>query len=204
MTITLQPGDYVHTSGLAEFYYRRVAEAFMAAGAKQGEYPNLNDLCDCPRFGWAKGTDRLYHGDTAFEDGRRLTVAQVLGATNAKPPEPAEPEAGVPIEPSVEWDGEGLPPVGTRCQAKHMDQETTFEVNVIHYHEGRVWLHLVRAMVESHRVWIAHDVEFSLVKSEEDLAVEAMHAVIDDADADTADNVFRLLYRAGYRKPEDA
>lgn len=93
--VALRPGDYVSTEGMTEEQYHAVAEAFMAAGAKEGEYPEWRFARNgyIHGFGWDLSGE-LYHHD--FEKGRgywaehgdacrRLTIGQVLNATNANP-----------------------------------------------------------------------------------------------------------------------
>lgn len=89
MKVTLQPGDYVATEGMTEDDYHAVAQAFMAAGANKGEYPNaryaFGTNLEC--FGVKLKDFSLYHGDksgSAFDNGRELTVDQVLNAANAR------------------------------------------------------------------------------------------------------------------------
>lgn len=89
--VTLRPGDYVSTRGMSEDDYHAVAEAFMAAGAKEGEYPKWSFARGgyIHGFGWSLDGD-LFHSD--FEKGfgywvehgndcRHLAIAQVLGTT---------------------------------------------------------------------------------------------------------------------------
>jgi len=90
-SITLKPGDYVLTAGMDEDEYHAVAAAFMAAGCSKGEYPEWEDYTKggyLDSFGWLKH-EGLYHGDTIKSDkgklsgGRKLTIQQVLNATNS-------------------------------------------------------------------------------------------------------------------------
>ena len=90
-SITLKPGDYVLTAGMDEDEYHAVAAAFMAAGCSKGEYPEWEDYTKggyLDSFGWLKH-EGLYHGDTIKSDkgklsgGRKLTIQQVLSATNS-------------------------------------------------------------------------------------------------------------------------
>lgn len=106
--ITLRPGDYVSTEGVTEDQYHAVAKAFMAAGAKSAEYPDVRLAMDkgiIPGFGW-RPDKGLYHGQlgrdsSEWGDSRRLlTIAQVLSATNACGPrdEPIEYSPATPID----------------------------------------------------------------------------------------------------------
>lgn len=106
--ITLRPGDYVSTEGVTEDQYHAVAKAFVAAGAKSAEYPDVRLAMDkgiIPGFGWRPGKG-LHHGQlgrdsSEWGDSRRLlTIAQVLSATNAGGPrdEPIEYSPATPID----------------------------------------------------------------------------------------------------------
>lgn len=115
--VTLRPGDYVRCEDISgEAEYHQVAQAFMAAGASEGEYPVRQYFqmggcfgeiwCFGIREGWAN-----YHGveDDTFKHGRHLSAAQVLNAKNAQP----KPNADT----GTEWHERGdLPPVGTECE----------------------------------------------------------------------------------------
>lgn len=101
-SINLQPGDYVSTEGMTEDQYHAVAKAFIAAGASEREYPQWTFAKDAylNAFGW--DGSGLFHHDVEGVCGfkRKLTIAQVLSATNARGPrdEPIEHSPATPID----------------------------------------------------------------------------------------------------------
>lgn len=99
LRVALRPGDYVDTKGMNDEEYHAVARAFMAAGAERDEYrENYRPNGIFQLFGWEAESNGLAHWNCADNFGdnpRLLTIAQVLGTATA------------------EWDGAGLPPVGS-------------------------------------------------------------------------------------------
>ena len=85
MTLVLQQGDYVPIKGISDEEYKVLGEAFINAGAKEGEFPNITWKKQFPFLGW--NPDGLYHSGLPKEHfkGRQLSVKQVLENKEWKP-----------------------------------------------------------------------------------------------------------------------
>lgn len=103
--------------------------------------------------------------------------------------ETSEPKA-------VEWDGEGLPPVGSR----HTDGDGNLVEIVAHR-----LVHAVCYLVDyaDHQYVDVEYVDLRPIHSEEDRVVDEMIQDANIYDASYNKSVCRALYRAGYRKQED-
>lgn len=93
--VTLQAGDYVCVDGYDDAEQATIGRCIRNASGEQCAYFFIG-AAECR--GWGK------------EMIRELSTHQVLNATNAHPPAPVI-DVG-----SGEWNGEGLPPVGTECE----------------------------------------------------------------------------------------
>jgi len=69
-----QDGDYILTNGLTEKQYCEAAAAWLAAGVRNGQFPDVEEMEDFRAFGVADG--EMYHGETrgTFADGRRVEL----------------------------------------------------------------------------------------------------------------------------------
>lgn len=104
-------------------------------------------------------------------------------------------------EEQVEWNGEGLPPVGSVCEAYLEGVWITCEV-LKHGSESQITgAAAVRDISDNRLYWLA---DFRPIQSEEDRAVEEMLSFVDNGlyVADNPEAVCRKLYKAGYRKQE--
>ncbi|GAA0585289.1 hypothetical protein GCM10008997_37480 [Halomonas salifodinae] len=115
-------------------------------------------------------------------------------------PECLEPEA-------VEWDGEGLPPIGVPIESKH--KGATPEWANPDFHETTIVAMGKQIAIFTHpgsdleTVGRIEDYDFRPIRSEEDRAVEAMlEELAPSMKTDGVQVVCRALYRAGYRKQE--
>lgn len=99
--ITLRPGDYVSLREVkTDEEYDAVRDAFLAAGCKVTRHNcgmDAEGRVDWDFLGWDVSANILNRWDCGCETAgaRLLTIAQVLGTA------------------TVEWDGTGLPPVGS-------------------------------------------------------------------------------------------
>ena len=107
--LTLMAGDYVACADIAtDAEYDAVRAAFIAAGAEISAYDyalGAESRGDWKYFGWnvpQNCIDRWNAGCVLVGANRLMTPALVLSTVRA-------PEA-------KEWDGVGLPPVGTKCE----------------------------------------------------------------------------------------
>lgn len=96
----------------------------------------------------------------------------------------------------VEWDGEGLPPVGCRCEYAHRTSDSWNVCTVIGYFEDWVWLH-----ASTHTV--PHSVKrdifrFQPISTAREKAVKDMLRITESMDSRRQAMV--ALYKAGYRK----
>jgi len=99
----------------------------------------------------------------------------------------------------TEWNGEDLPPVGEKVIAQNLDMNNQHYVEVIHYHEGYVWLKDMKGF--DNYVWVADDVIFKLIKSERDKEIENMVKALHKAelDVDSYEDIAEHLYNQGLR-----
>lgn len=110
-----------------------------------------------------------------------------------------------PSEPgTAEWSGDGLPPAGCECECASVcdtgddDESATWELAKVIGHDGPA---AVVAIDGGGYAGSACCADFRPIRSEEDLAVEAMLEVI-HGDGHLSETGARALYRAGYRKGE--
>lgn len=75
-----------------------------------------------------------------------------------------------------DWNG-GLPPVGTVCAAKHADFGK-HDVEVMARSKGYVWVRKVGAVLNCHAVWVECDIDYSPIRTAEEVAVEAIGEVL--------------------------
>lgn len=103
LSFRIQPGDYIDTTGFDESQRREVVQGFLDAGAPEGEGMRYSNM-SWHFIGWSN-TGVFYCEDDAFKQAgftRQITLSQLLGTSKQAP---------------TEWNGEGLPPVGTKCEA---------------------------------------------------------------------------------------
>lgn len=103
------------------------------------------------------------------------------------------------------WSGDGLPPIGTECEAKNRMNDTWYRVKVID-HQGSVNSAVCREICTD-KLWWSDS--FRPVKTAEEIAAEAEEAAIKQMtselfaqpeDLTGLRDICSALYRIGYRK----
>lgn len=136
--------------------------------------------------------------------GGRIPAGHNWKDTLEKRPEPMPG----PVRPK--WDGEGVPPVGTICEAK-LDSDAWVEAEILaHYRpnaggpEVAVFAYRRTPTSANRHVDQLIPEFFRPIRNEEDRAVEEMVDVVKGPAGEgesVRETVCRRLYRAGYRKP---
>lgn len=86
-TVTLRPGDYVCLRGLHDTTVRRLADAFINAGARKSSvYPYSDPIWDYLGWSVSSGMCNPWQAADRADGRRKLTPFQVLDATNARNP----------------------------------------------------------------------------------------------------------------------
>lgn len=100
-----------------------------------------------------------------------------------------------------EWNGEGLPPVGTVCEVVSVHSEDNWKETTITHRGGSLSVGALDGIevVFRHAYYRFRPIRPEL--SERDKAVEDMRKVVDSTDNRTRG--LELLYDAGYRKVND-
>jgi hypothetical protein len=94
-----------------------------------------------------------------------------------------------------EWNGEGLPPVGTRCRHQ------------LYPHEGVIVAHVkddgtTSAIIQYADHWICDYNGFVPIRSERQTAIDEIQEIIRKYKFATISTLARAIYDAGYRKTE--
>jgi hypothetical protein len=92
-----------------------------------------------------------------------------------------------------EWNGEGLPPVGTRCRHQ------------LYPHEGIIVAHVTdngtaSAIIQYADDWLVGHGCFVPIRSERQMAIDEIQEIIKKHKFDTISGMAHALYDAGYRK----
>jgi hypothetical protein len=101
-----------------------------------------------------------------------------------------------------EWNGEGLPPVGTECRINH--ERLAYDNARITYMGKGVFCYEASG---TEYTGSTYDAAFYPIKTEREIAIEAMNPIICSqgmfsADGDACKAISAALYDAGYRKVE--
>jgi len=100
------------------------------------------------------------------------------------------------------WNGaeDGLPPVGTKCEALEPLQRNWLAVEIVYHHPSPASAPAAACIDDNYGLFWAY--EFRPVRSEEDKAIEDMKRSI--AKHPDAPTYYHALYRDGWRKTEEA
>jgi hypothetical protein len=93
----------------------------------------------------------------------------------------------------TQWNGEGLPPVGTKCKHQSSPQEG---IIVAHVTDGGTTC----AIIQYADDWLYDYDGFMPIRSERELAIDEIQEIIKKHKSDTISGLAHALYDAGYRK----
>jgi hypothetical protein len=92
-----------------------------------------------------------------------------------------------------EWNGEGLPPVGTRCRHQSSPQEGIIVAHVTD--DGTT-----SAIIQYADRWACSYHGFVPIRSERQMAIDEIQEIVKKHKFDTISGMAHALYDAGYRK----
>jgi hypothetical protein len=218
MKITPKPGDYVRTERITDEQYHAVVRLFIDSGAGPGEYGQENNQYDFNLVGWDIRDGQIYHIDytgtveNAFP-GRELSLSDLLGDGA-----PAGSLNGIGqdsvfvlnmLKPISEilasnpvWDGEGLPPVGAKCEFFYIESLAgVWQACTIDFIGNNIVV--LTTEIASEISVFKETIKFRPLKSEREIAIEELEHFTDQP-CITPHGIAVSIYDAGYRKIKDA
>ncbi|HHM9318326.1 TPA: hypothetical protein ACRNS5_004217 [Pseudomonas aeruginosa] len=137
-----------------------------------------------------------------WSEGRKVWVSGTPGCNVS-----AEREATFEARPQEQWDGQGLPPVGTVCEIKHRDIGWVRCEIVAHKSFSCGDLTHAIAWIDENTLDQSQGVRFRPIRTPEQIAAEEREKAIEEmcfAEETLTVKQAKVLYEAGYRRQESS